>query len=70
MPEDPTPQSTPVAEPLLPEAWEVPPEFRDRLGEEAGRQRVMEADGTVNRDRSSFRSNLINWTCPCPLFRR
>lgn len=34
-----------VAEPLLPMAWEVPEEFRLRLGDEAGRQRVMEADG-------------------------
>jgi hypothetical protein len=30
---------------LLPVAWEVPAEFRDRLGEQAGRQRVMTADG-------------------------
>jgi hypothetical protein len=29
----------------LPVAWEVPAEFRDRLGEQAGRQRTMSADG-------------------------
>jgi hypothetical protein len=30
---------------LLPVGWEVPAEFRDRLGEQAGRQRVMSAEG-------------------------
>ncbi len=35
----------PVAEPLLPAGWGVPQAFRDRLGDEAGRQRLMEADG-------------------------
>jgi hypothetical protein len=30
---------------LLPAAWEVPQEFRQRLGEQAGRQRIMQADG-------------------------
>jgi hypothetical protein len=30
---------------LLPAAWEVPAEFRHRLGEQAGRQRTMSADG-------------------------
>lgn len=30
---------------LLPADWSVPAEFRQRLGESAGRQRVMEADG-------------------------
>lgn len=35
----------PVAEPLLPKAWELPEEFRQRLGDEAGRQRLMVADG-------------------------
>lgn len=34
----------PVAEPLLPKAWQVPTEFRDRLGDEAGKQRIMRAD--------------------------
>ena len=34
-----------VAEPLLPKAWEVPQEFRDRLGDDVGRQRVMRAEG-------------------------
>lgn len=34
-----------VAEPLLPRAWDVPAEFRARLGDEAGRQRLMQADG-------------------------
>ncbi len=37
-------KKTPVAEPLLPKAWEVPQEFRRRLGDEAGRQRLMQAD--------------------------
>lgn len=35
----------PIAEPLLPKAWDVPEEFRQRLGDEAGRQRLMLADG-------------------------
>ena len=43
----PTERKNQVAEPLLPEAWEVPQAFRDRLGEEAGRQRVMEAEGQL-----------------------
>jgi hypothetical protein len=30
---------------LLPTTWEVPAEFRSRLGERAGRQRIMVADG-------------------------
>ncbi len=30
---------------LLPAEWNVPAEFRQRLGEQAGRQRVMTADG-------------------------
>ncbi|HYO25818.1 MAG TPA: hypothetical protein VEQ85_12825 [Lacipirellulaceae bacterium] len=30
---------------LLPPGWDVPAKFRRRLGEQAGRQRVMEADG-------------------------
>ena len=30
---------------ILPAAWEVPTEFRSRLGEKAGRQRAMMADG-------------------------
>lgn len=30
---------------LLPEVWSVPQEFRNRLGEEVGRQRAMLADG-------------------------
>jgi hypothetical protein len=30
---------------LLPAAWDVPKEFRQRIGEQAGRQRVMQADG-------------------------
>ncbi len=30
---------------LLPPGWEVPAEFRRRLGDEAGRQRTMAADG-------------------------
>jgi len=30
---------------ILPATWHVPQEFRDRLGEEAGRQRVMVAEG-------------------------
>jgi hypothetical protein len=32
---------------LLPSDWNVPAEFRQRLGESAGRQRVMEADGQL-----------------------
>ncbi|RIK72453.1 MAG: hypothetical protein DCC67_19260 [Planctomycetota bacterium] len=30
---------------MLPPNWEVPEEFRRRLGEQAGRQRLMQADG-------------------------
>lgn len=35
----------PSAEPLIPLAWEVPQEFRDRLGDDVGRQRLMECEG-------------------------
>jgi hypothetical protein len=35
----------PKSSSLLPAAWEVPAEFRQRLGDEAGRQRAMVADG-------------------------
>jgi Mg2+ and Co2+ transporter CorA len=31
--------------PLLPSSWEIHPEFRRRLGDQAGRQRLMTADG-------------------------
>jgi len=31
--------------PLLPSNWNVPQEFRDRLGNKVGRQRAMFADG-------------------------
>ena len=30
---------------ILPAVWQVPQEFRDRLGDRAGRQRAMAADG-------------------------
>lgn len=30
---------------ILPAVWEVPHEFRDRLGDQPGRQRLMQADG-------------------------
>jgi hypothetical protein len=30
---------------LLPAGWEVPKEFRERLGDSAGKQRMMEAEG-------------------------
>ncbi|MEX2315694.1 MAG: CorA family divalent cation transporter [Pirellulales bacterium] len=32
---------------LLPAEWNVPDEFRQRLGESAGRQRLMQADGQL-----------------------
>ena len=32
-------------EPLAPKSWEMPDAFRQRLGDEAGRQRAMVADG-------------------------
>src|SRR4051812_20312774 len=35
----------PVTRSLLPDDWDVPEEFRRRLGEQAGRQRTMQADG-------------------------
>jgi hypothetical protein len=34
-----------VPKSILPPTWEVPAEFRERLGEKAGRQRAMLADG-------------------------
>mgnify|MGYP001794550998 CR=1 FL=1 len=30
---------------VLPATWDLPAEFRQRVGEKAGRQRVMAADG-------------------------
>jgi hypothetical protein len=33
--------------PLLPAGWDVPPEFRERLGDEVGRQRLIHADGQL-----------------------
>ncbi len=33
--------------PLLPSDWSVPNVFRERLGDRAGRQRLMQADGHV-----------------------
>lgn len=33
--------------PLLPPGWDVPAEFRERLGDEVGRQRVIQADGQL-----------------------
>ena len=33
--------------PLLPPGWDVPAEFRERLGDEVGRQRVIAADGQM-----------------------
>lgn len=40
-----TEKSARVAEPLLPAAWKVPQEFRERLGDDVGRQRLMESEG-------------------------
>jgi hypothetical protein len=37
-------QEAPVGR-LLPPAWDVPAEFRRRLGDQAGRQRTMQAEG-------------------------
>src|SRR6267142_5085186 len=34
-----------VPKSVLPAAWELPAEFRQRVGEKTGRQRVMVADG-------------------------
>ncbi|TWT95276.1 hypothetical protein Pla108_34200 [Botrimarina colliarenosi] len=31
--------------PLLPPSWDVPKEFRERLGDDVGRQRMVQADG-------------------------
>lgn len=45
MPQPKEKKKQPVAEPLLPAGWGVPQAFRERLGDEAGRQRLMEADG-------------------------
>ena len=34
-----------VPKSVLPPSWEVPAQFRERLGERVGRQRAMMADG-------------------------
>lgn len=34
-----------TVEPLMPQGWDVPQEFRDRLGDDVGRQRLMESEG-------------------------
>ena len=34
-----------VPKSILPPTWDVPAEFRERLGEKVGRQRAMLADG-------------------------
>ncbi len=34
-----------MAKSLIPAVWELPTEIRNRLGERAGRQRCMEAEG-------------------------
>ena len=43
-PKNPSPRSQ-ARDPLLPKAWDLPQEFRDRMGDEVGRQRAMVADG-------------------------
>lgn len=60
-----------VAEPLLPPGWGVPQVFRDRLGDEAGRQRLMEHEGHLllvlhapPRADESFRRGRLFWRNP------
>jgi hypothetical protein len=57
--------------PLLPPDWAVPNEFRRRLGDQVGRQRMMEADGHLllvlhapPRPDSSAREGLFFWRDP------
>ncbi|TWT47521.1 CorA family divalent cation transporter [Botrimarina hoheduenensis] len=64
--------ATPVAaEPLLPKAWTVPQSFRDRLGNDIGRQRLMKADGHLllllhspPRPDEDARAGRIYWRSP------
>lgn len=58
----------PVAEALLPTAWGVPKGFRDRLGDDVGRQRLMEEEGHLllvlhspPRSEESFRRGRLFW---------
>lgn len=60
-----------VAEPLLPAGWGVPEEFRARLGDEAGRQRLMESGGHLllvlhapPRAGERFRQGRLFWRTP------
>ena len=43
--EEPAVAKSAVVEPLLPAAWKVPKGFRERLGDDVGRQRLMEEEG-------------------------
>jgi hypothetical protein len=56
---------------LLPPAWQVPAEFRRRLGDDAGRQRTMVADGHLlvvlhvpPKPDSAARAGRIFWRDP------
>lgn len=65
-----------VAEPLLPAGWGVPQVFRDRLGDEAGRQRLMAHDGHLllvlhapPRAGEPFRRGRLFWRNPDGLWK-
>ena len=48
---------------ILPATWEVPAEFRSRLGEKAGRQRAMMAEGhlLLVREHKPIWQGVRNW---------
>lgn len=69
-------KKNPVAEPLLPAGWGVPQVFRDRLGDEAGRQRLMQAEGHLllilhapPRAGEPFRRGRLFWRNPDGLWK-
>jgi hypothetical protein len=64
-----------VPKSVVPPSWEVPPQFRERLGERVGRQRAMLADGHLllvlhrppKKDASpTARGNRTNWVMARP----
>ncbi len=62
---------TVTAQSLLPDSWDVPPTFRERLGESAGRQRVMRDAGHLllvlhapPQPDGDERGGRFFWRCP------
>lgn len=75
-PTDPPARKTAVAEPLLPAGWGVPQVFRDRLGDDAGRQRLMQHEGHLllvlhapPRAGEPFRRGRLFWRNPDGLWK-